>query len=694
MSCESYPNICIVQGQTYRQVFTADSDWSGAECRGQIRDNWLNSDGAIKAIFEFGALTYDAETDLTTVEGVISHQQTTALPATRYQGTGSQSVKNSLVYDVEFELDGNVFKLAPGYVQIIPEVSDDSVIYDPPVIWNGGIDNIELTETNGLIDTYTIWGDADKTINLGTFNVTNSEGVGIESANYDNSTGVLTFIYTDGTEFETTDIRGEKGDKGDSPVKGVDYFDGVDGYTPIKGVDYFDGSDADLDAATIKTRYESNDDTNAFTDAEKTKLAGITAGAEVNVSADWNAVSGDAQILNKPTLATVATTGAYSDLSGLPVLGTAAATDADDYATAAQGLLAEAALQPGDIDLSPYALSSDVNLALNNKVDKIAGKGLSTEDYTSTEKTKLGNLVLPETLTDKALYYYDSSSGLFKPLGIGTLGQTLIAQPANNPPYQWAAPSGGRELLTANRTYYVRTDGSDSNNGLTDTAGGAFLTIQKAIDVVASLDISIREVTIQVADGTYAGFIFKPLLGSGTCTISGNTGNTSLCIINSSISGSGVFGNWSLMGFRLTTVTGNCITCHNNFFLNISNIDFSTSGDRHLLITSGAIVRVGGNYSISGSPTGGSHILCEFGGKYICQGRTVTLTGTPAFSATFGFVFCHWSGLCDFVNSTFSGSATGRYYLVEKGGYIRGTVNGNLPGNVAGTVTSPGFYST
>lgn len=32
------------------------------------------------------------------------------------------------------------------------------------------------------------------------------------------------------------------GPPGYTPVKGVDYFDGVDGYTPIKGVDYFDGT--------------------------------------------------------------------------------------------------------------------------------------------------------------------------------------------------------------------------------------------------------------------------------------------------------------------------------------------------------------------------------------------------------------------------------------------------------------------
>lgn len=41
--------------------------------------------------------------------------------------------------------------------------------------------------------------------------------------------------------------------------------------------------------------------TNDYTDADKNKLSGIAAGAEVNVNADWNATSGDAQILNKPS---------------------------------------------------------------------------------------------------------------------------------------------------------------------------------------------------------------------------------------------------------------------------------------------------------------------------------------------------------------------------------------------------------
>lgn len=77
---------------------------------------------------------------------------------------------------------------------------------------------------------------------------------------------------------------------------------------------------------------------NDYTTAEKNKLAGIAAGAEVNVQSDWNATSGDAFIKNKPTipaaythpsthpasmitgLATVAKTGSYNDLTNKPTI--------------------------------------------------------------------------------------------------------------------------------------------------------------------------------------------------------------------------------------------------------------------------------------------------------------------------------------------------------------------------------------
>jgi hypothetical protein len=62
----------------------------------------------------------------------------------------------------------------------------------------------------------------------------------------------------------------------------------------------------------------------SMSSADKSKLDGIAAGAEVNVNADWNAVSGDAQILNKPTIPSITqvtgktvATGAWSLVSGV-----------------------------------------------------------------------------------------------------------------------------------------------------------------------------------------------------------------------------------------------------------------------------------------------------------------------------------------------------------------------------------------
>ena len=102
--------------------------------------------------------------------------------------------------------------------------------------------------------------------------------------------------------------------------------------------------------ATIVTRagkgspLTHNEVDDNFTNLNTAK-AEISALAAVATSGSYNDLSNTPAPFDPNTLATVATTGAYSDLISKPTLGTAAATDTTAYATAAQGSLADSALQ-------------------------------------------------------------------------------------------------------------------------------------------------------------------------------------------------------------------------------------------------------------------------------------------------------------------------------------------------------------
>ena len=82
----------------------------------------------------------------------------------------------------------------------------------------------------------------------------------------------------------------------------------VDVTIPTKTSQITNDSNFAVDASYVHTD-------NNYTTAEKDKLSGIAAGAEVNVNADWNAESGDAQILNKPTLGTAAAKGVSTGIT-------------------------------------------------------------------------------------------------------------------------------------------------------------------------------------------------------------------------------------------------------------------------------------------------------------------------------------------------------------------------------------------
>ena len=255
---------------------------------------------------------------------------------------------------------------------------------------------------------------------------------------------------------------------------------------------------------------------------------------------------------------------------------------------------------------------------------------------------------------------------------------------------------GGRDTLTANRTYYVRTDGDDANDGLTDSSGGAFLTIQKAIDAVYAIDISIYDVTIQVQDGTWTAAIILdgPWIGVGTVTIQGNTATPANCLLHTT--GTNVLemrsgARLTLNGFKLQTTTiGSCLFADTNSVLSLGiNNNFGAAAYRHIHVRSGATL-IASSYTISGSAL--NHIITDAAHVYLGSG-TVTLTGTPAFSsATFK---SDSTGFMSIFSMTFSGAATGNRYACTLNGVIN-TFGGGasfLPGNAAGTTATGGQYA-
>jgi hypothetical protein len=156
-----------------------------------------------------------------------------------------------------------------------------------------------------------------------------------------------------------------------------------------------------------------------------TALAGNTAVGDSNVQSDWNATSGDALILNKPTLFD----GAYSSLTGTPTLGTAAATASTDYATSAQGTKADAALpKAGGTVTGNILLQDDIELRFGTDTDlKMYHDGTDGRIANNT-----GHLYIQNLSDDKDILLRsdDGSGGLQTYLNIdGSLGQVSVAKP-------------------------------------------------------------------------------------------------------------------------------------------------------------------------------------------------------------------------------------------------------------------------
>ena len=186
-----------------------------------------------------------------------------------------------------------------------------------------GIDDIQLTGTSGLVDTYTIYM---------------TDGV-----------TTYTFMVTNGQSgnrwFRGTDVSGKSVTPTTFPTTGITDAIPNDFYlNPTEGAVYHCVTGGAASVATwaydfTMTGGGGGGGTSDYNDlTNKPSIAGVTLSgnktlADLGIAASSDlatvATTGDYDdLLDKPSLATVATSGAYSDLTGRPSLATVATTGA------------------------------------------------------------------------------------------------------------------------------------------------------------------------------------------------------------------------------------------------------------------------------------------------------------------------------------------------------------------------------
>jgi len=315
----------------------------------------------------------------------------------------------------------------------------------------------------------------------------------------------------------------------------------------------------------------------------------------------------------------------------------------------------------------------------------------------------------------KIRFYNQSSRGIL--LNVNSItafylypGQSTVLE---NDGSGWnLSPLVQRYIPSAATTLYVDgAIGSDSNDGIAPGSGGAFGTIQNALNVArANFDVLGVGLTIDISDltlfsGTYnvgAGVNLNYIMPLRDVQIVGNPASPADVVVSCSAGGtcfSARDGNsTATLGSMTLSTTGNGST-----LLSVSQSAVVDLGDlndvnfnaaplgNHLIASTWASINFLAGYEIFGNAT--NHLVSENNG-YINYGSFLV---TGVSNLTFG-TFAVASN-CGVINSggvamTFSGfgAVTGTKYLASMNGVINSNST-NYPGSTAGSTSNGGQYA-
>jgi hypothetical protein len=260
-----------------------------------------------------------------------------------------------------------------------------------------------------------------------------------------------------------------------------------------------------------------------------------------------------------------------------------------------------------------------------------------------------------------------------------------------------------RRRLAGDTTFYVRTDGDDGNDGLSDAAAGAFETIEGAFDAIASrYDIDGRKATISVGEGNFPyTFIDLPKLVG--CPWGYRQGQTPY-EYGLTIRGQGQ--DTAINGLRVQGPGA----------LHVKNLQFkSDTGSFALMSTSGSFVNVlnttlwlgpcgyglsanQASLSISNSTvnilaSSAVNLLDTFYCAYLRLTGSTVANASP-LAASGAFVSATHNSVAMVYGNTFTGEVSGKRYKSDASLiHTNGGGENCLPGTVAGTTTNGGIYA-
>jgi hypothetical protein len=253
------------------------------------------------------------------------------------------------------------------------------------------------------------------------------------------------------------------------------------------------------------------------------------------------------------------------------------------------------------------------------------------------------------------------------------------------------------EILAADRNYYVRTDGSDSNNGLANTSGGAFLTVQHACRVATQIDGGYRTININIADGTYTSNVIalNKHLSEGVRII-GNTATPANVVLQTSdwAAIGCYYPKWYLSGVTVSTIDAvyGAIYLDSGGTLTISDCVFVVGSTGSVVfrmfsnsVCIAARITVSGNFN--------NFVLAANCALLRFESSTLTVSGDVTIGDAFVKALSQSQINFGGTTITAAGTITGKRYDASELSLIDGNGSSTyFPGDVAGTTATGAQY--